>query len=407
MIEKMLRGVPLFAALSEDEFAKVVALAGVKGYLAGMPLFATGDPSDCFYVVARGKVSIRIPAAPGSPEREVLLGPGKFFGEMGVMRGTPRMASAVVAEDSVLVRIDAPAFDQLMAVDDELAEKVMVAFMGRAAEVEEARKAAEKASEAASQDPHVLLFYGAGAGSGASFLVANAALKVRDLTRRRVVILDLDLEAPTQHLYLGAGQGRLPALLARPEVNTERVVEAAERLHLGVDLIGGPGVPPPSHATPERVLKVVEAAREAYDYVLIDTTSALTPVNRALFEKSDLLHVVFGGDIVSVGRALPVVRSLASTGLAPRIRLVQNKFHAHVGFRPQTLEERFQRPVTGRIEFDHALAVEAANEGVPLVKRTPRCPAATDITRFVRQTLSAAPREETPERSFSLWNLLG
>lgn len=419
MIKEFLGKVPLFAALEDAQLDRVADLASVKGFMEGTPLFAAGDPSDCFYVIARGRVQIGIPARTGVPAREISLGTGKFFGEMGVLRGTPRMADAVVEEDAVLIRVGQAAFDNLMAVDDDIAERVMVAYMSRAAEVEETQRKAQQASQAAKpsqaevKDPKVFLFFSAGGGAGASFLVANMAIKARDLTRKKVLVLDLDTEAPTQHLYLGAPNkpGALPQLLAEQEAGTlrpERLVEVAVQLHTGVDLIGGPGVPLEAKVTPKAITDLLAIARKAYDYVLVDTVSADTELNDALFQACDVVQVVFGPDLVSIARSLPVVKGIQDKGLDARLRLVLNKFTPEVGIKPELIEDRFGRPVLGRVEFSHEMALEAINEGVPLVKRNPRSAVAADLMRFTRQTISRPTGDaRSAPGGFSLWNIFG
>jgi MinD-like ATPase involved in chromosome partitioning or flagellar assembly len=403
-IAKILAGVPLFAALEDDELEKIAALTSVKGYLAGTPLFQTGQPSDCFYVIARGRVKIRLPAVAGTAERDISLGGGKFFGEMGVISGTPRNADAEVEEDAVLVRIDQSTFDQLMAVDERISEKVMAAYMVRASETEERVEKAEKALA----DPKSLLFFSAGGGAGASFLVANTALKIRDLTCKKVLVLDLDLQSPSQHLYLGVGdgEGSLADLLARGKFDAAALQEAARELHFGIDFLGGPKTPRPEHCPPERIEWLVELALKAYDYVLIDTTSALTKANEALFKVADSVHLVFGPDIVSVSRAVPIFRWFSSEQMDRKVRLVMNKYARDEGFSPGAVEERFSRPVLGRVEFDGPLAIGSVNEGVPLVKRNPRSITAADLNRFARQVVSLQAGVPQGERPFSIWNLL-
>lgn len=405
-IAEILKDVPLFALLEDVELARVAGLATVKGYLAGMPLFGAGDASDSFYVIARGRVQIRLPAQPGVEERKISLGAGKFFGEMGVVSGTPRTGDAVIEEDAVLVRIAQGAFDNLMAIDEHISEKVMGAYMNRAAETEEMRDATRKSIA----DPKGLLFYSAGGGAGASFLVANTALKIRDLTRKAVLVLDLDVQAPTQHLYLGAPAdeaGGLPKVLAAEALTPALVKEHAKQLHFGVDILGGPGVPDMARATPERLVALFQACLKAYDFVVADTTSALNRATEQLFRAADAVHLVFAPEIVSVSRAIPVVRWFKEQGMDAKLRLVLNKFYPEEGFSPGAIEQKFSRPVLGRVEYEPQLAMGAVNEGLPLVKRNPRSTAAVDLTRFARQVVSLPTGLAEGERPFSLWNLFG
>jgi MinD-like ATPase involved in chromosome partitioning or flagellar assembly len=402
-VSAILRGVPLFAPLEDDEIERVSKLATVKGMLAGTPLFEAGDVSDSLYVIARGRVKITIPAEPGVPEKSISLGGGKFFGEMGLVAGSPRSGSAVVEEDAVVVRIGQTSFDQLMTLDTAISEKVMAAYLSRVASLEERKESAAKSLA----DPKSLLFFGTGGGAGASFLVCNAALQIRNLTQQSVLVLDLDIQTPSQHLYFGITpeEGGVAHLLPLPTASPEEVRKAAHSLHFGVDLLGGSVAAVRQHATPGRIVQLVRECMRAYDVVLIDTTSSLTTVNQALFGVADSIHLVFAPDIVSVSRAVPIVRWLDHEKLGPRLRLVLNKFQAEAGYSAEGIEKRFQRRVLGRVEFEPTLALGSVNEGVPLVKRNPRSTVAVDLTRFARQIVSHQGEEGSEKAGFSLWNL--
>jgi CRP-like cAMP-binding protein len=92
-ITDLIRAVPLFAALDDQEFAQLVQMVETIGSLEGTVLFNKGDPSDCFYVVALGRADIRL-----DDDTVVPLGTGEFFGEMGVLNSAPRNADAVAGE---------------------------------------------------------------------------------------------------------------------------------------------------------------------------------------------------------------------------------------------------------------------------------------------------------------------
>jgi CRP/FNR family cyclic AMP-dependent transcriptional regulator len=65
---------------------------------AGAVLFSKGEPADCAYYIANGEVEI--------PERQIRLGAGQFFGEIGVFGSSgTRTGSAVCASGVTLYRI--------------------------------------------------------------------------------------------------------------------------------------------------------------------------------------------------------------------------------------------------------------------------------------------------------------
>lgn len=96
----------------------------VRRFPAGAVLFREGEPGEKMYVIRTGKVSIWKQIA----ESEItlaVLGPGDFFGEMALLEGLPRSASATVLEDSLLIEVEGPAFDALVRTKGEIAVRLM------------------------------------------------------------------------------------------------------------------------------------------------------------------------------------------------------------------------------------------------------------------------------------------
>ena len=72
---------------------------------AGQALFREGDLGDAFYVVIAGEVDIRV-----GEELVETVGPGGVVGEMAMIDGGARSASAVARTDSRVVRLDEKRF---------------------------------------------------------------------------------------------------------------------------------------------------------------------------------------------------------------------------------------------------------------------------------------------------------
>jgi CRP/FNR family cyclic AMP-dependent transcriptional regulator len=80
-------------------------------------IFRQGDPGEEMFVVASGR--IRLTIGKGGHETEVnTLGPGEFFGELSLLSGEPRSATATAIEDSTLLAIGRDVY--AMMVQDDL-----------------------------------------------------------------------------------------------------------------------------------------------------------------------------------------------------------------------------------------------------------------------------------------------
>ncbi len=67
-------------------------------------LFEEGDPGNAAYIVESGSIAIH-KTVDGRTFRLATLRPGELFGEMSIIDGSPRMASAVALENSVIIEI--------------------------------------------------------------------------------------------------------------------------------------------------------------------------------------------------------------------------------------------------------------------------------------------------------------
>ncbi|MBI4506938.1 MAG: Crp/Fnr family transcriptional regulator [Chloroflexi bacterium] len=96
---EMLRQVPLFAPLGAARLADVDAMAQRRRFRRGEVLFHRGDPGSMLYVLLGGRVRIYSPSEDGSEMVLAILGPGEFFGELSLLDGLPRSASAQAIEE--------------------------------------------------------------------------------------------------------------------------------------------------------------------------------------------------------------------------------------------------------------------------------------------------------------------
>jgi zinc transporter ZupT len=95
---------------------------------AGEPLFQVGDPGDALFIVANGRVQIKAESGRSIAE----LGEGEAFGEMALVTGGARTATAVPASNVELLQIDRADFDRMLGNDGQLAKAVQCLSHDRA-----------------------------------------------------------------------------------------------------------------------------------------------------------------------------------------------------------------------------------------------------------------------------------
>ncbi|MGH8064371.1 MAG: Crp/Fnr family transcriptional regulator [Candidatus Entotheonellia bacterium] len=108
--KEVLRAVPLFAELDDQELESIYAIARKRTYPKGSFIFLEGDPGDAFYLILTGEVKV---VTQGVDGREFILAvqrAGDFFGEMSLFDGQPRSASVVTTEDATFLILYKPKF---------------------------------------------------------------------------------------------------------------------------------------------------------------------------------------------------------------------------------------------------------------------------------------------------------
>src|SRR5690349_15907958 len=90
--------VPFFSGLDAESLAELGAAARRRTFRAGEIVFHRDDPGQVLYVIRAGKVKIYITSQDGQEVSLAVFGPGDYFGELALLDGQPRSASAVAID---------------------------------------------------------------------------------------------------------------------------------------------------------------------------------------------------------------------------------------------------------------------------------------------------------------------
>jgi EmrB/QacA subfamily drug resistance transporter len=116
---EFLLNVPVFAGLSAEMREQVATLAGTVALAPGEWLFRQGEPADAVYVVRVGHLEV-LQADEDGPVPINSLTRGAVLGELALLSDSTRSASVRALRDSELLRIEKPAFEQLLRSEPEL-----------------------------------------------------------------------------------------------------------------------------------------------------------------------------------------------------------------------------------------------------------------------------------------------
>jgi CRP-like cAMP-binding protein len=119
-----LKGSPLFVGLTDVEIESLAALCTEKVIPEGLTVFIENMPGESLYLIQQGAIKISKMIAEGDEKTLVILGPEEVFGEMALLDGAPRSATARAAEEARLLAIRRADFDKFCDQNPRLALKL-------------------------------------------------------------------------------------------------------------------------------------------------------------------------------------------------------------------------------------------------------------------------------------------
>ena len=137
-IASALKEIPLFRGLDEPVLGKVASVLRPRIYPARTALFHAGDPGHLLYVLVSGQVRIEKISASGETVHLAYRGPGDYFGELALLDGKPRMASAVTLAECVCLTMEREAFQRCLRDAPSVASHSMATLAERLREAADA-----------------------------------------------------------------------------------------------------------------------------------------------------------------------------------------------------------------------------------------------------------------------------
>jgi CRP-like cAMP-binding protein len=160
----LLRAVPVFSELGEEELARVADVAVPRQFVAGEVVFREGDESSTCYIVRHGRARAVREHPDGRSITLANFGPGDIFGELAMFDDERRSATIETLEDTEAIAILGGDMRRLLSEHADIAVKLL-ASMGRRLRETNERLARQSFQTVQSRVASVLLQLVAGARS--------------------------------------------------------------------------------------------------------------------------------------------------------------------------------------------------------------------------------------------------
>lgn len=121
----VLRGVPLFADLSDDELTRVASVFKDRRFAAGDTVIQQGSGGAAFFVVNSGQLTVTVDG-----EEQRTLGRGDYFGEMALIDAGTRTATVTAASDVECSGVTFWDFQPLVEQNGAIGWKLLETLIG-------------------------------------------------------------------------------------------------------------------------------------------------------------------------------------------------------------------------------------------------------------------------------------
>jgi pilus assembly protein CpaE len=216
----------------------------------------------------------------------------------------------------------------------------------------------------------VTAFINAKGGSGATTLAVNTAHTLATEYQSSVALIDLDVQFGACALMLDLKpQSTVFEALLQPERIDAVFLQALMTKHKsGVDVLCAPAdVSPMDRISSEAITRLLGAAVENYDFVIVDVPRVITPWTMAALRFAEPVMVVAQNSLTTIRDAKVLLDKFSHEGLnMDSIELINNRAMAKSGSIPiDKFKETLQKAKMHRIRNDYQTVVESQDQGRP------------------------------------------
>jgi CRP-like cAMP-binding protein len=123
---EQLRKVPLFEGISNADLQRIAESAKERRFEAGTPIVSAGEPGSGFYLIIDGRVEVK------RGDRTIAtLGPGNYFGELALIRETPRTATVVAKDPTTCLALTRWDFKGIVVANPSIAIRLLETVANR------------------------------------------------------------------------------------------------------------------------------------------------------------------------------------------------------------------------------------------------------------------------------------
>jgi pilus assembly protein CpaE len=259
----------------------------------------------------------------------------------------------------------------------------------------------------------VVAVFASKGGCGTTFVASNLAASILRVVHQRTCVVDLNMQAGDQPLYLGVQPNYSFADVVR---NFERLDDQLLANYLthrskGLALLAAPTeIGRDQDVKAEHVTRALSLLRAQTDYVVLDVPRVLNDLTIQSLDAADEKILLLTQDVPAIRSAKRALDIFARLGYdRSRIKVVVNRFEKRPEFDVRQIEKVLESKVYGTLANDYPAAIASINLGEPLVLSKSSSRLVSDFNNLASHLLGmrAFTADDHGSKSARSWSLFG
>lgn len=216
----------------------------------------------------------------------------------------------------------------------------------------------------------VLVVYSPRGGVGRTMVTTNLAMALHTEDTPTVIVdCSLQFGDVAACLNLQTRNSIVDLVDQAGELDSELVERIAVHHPSGVKVIAAPGRPEQAEAIQgPQISKVLRFLTTLFQYVVVDTSSALNESTIGAIDSSDIVILIGAPDLPTIKNLRIFFDLSEALNLAPqKIVLVMNRMDKRYGISAEKVADLLKQPIVAQIPFDDRVVPLSTNNGEPFV----------------------------------------
>ncbi len=282
----ILRQIPLFTALSDEERELINARSEISEYKKNQIVYAEGSPADAFYCVVIGRIVIYTRDQSGNDTVLEYLHRGKYFGIISLLTNDAHSVSARAINDSALLVIKKADFDFILKKIPLLAIDLSQTLSRRLKNKATHRKTIFEST--------IISVFSSYSQAGKTVYALNLALSLHKESRKSVLILDICAAGAGYSLpqKLGLSQDYKVIDLSVLSGNvSDAAKESIIKSNFGIDL-ACIVYNAQDQSNLKKLLAILSQLINDYHYIVLDLPSLMDQFVLSALNQSDFIYIL-------------------------------------------------------------------------------------------------------------------